>query len=60
MSRPERVFLALFAYAEVSPLTVDCLVRDLPRFPNLIYHRESRDSVHDVLFFELSAAVGWI
>ena len=45
MSELPQVFLALFAYAEVTPLTVDSLIRDLPRFRDLIYHRQSRDAL---------------
>jgi len=39
------VFLSLFAYAGVSPATNDCLIRELGRFPSLIYHRESKDAL---------------
>jgi hypothetical protein len=47
MSDPEHehVFVALFAYAGVSPATLDCLIRDLPRLSNLTYHRESADAL---------------
>jgi hypothetical protein len=45
MPLSERVFLSLFAYAGVSPATNDCLIRELGRFPSLIYHRESKDAL---------------
>ncbi len=45
MPDPERVFLALFAYAGVTAETLDCVLRDLPSLPNAVYHRQSRDAL---------------
>lgn len=40
-----QTFLALFAYAGVTPQTHDCLLRDLPGFRPVTYHRESKDAL---------------
>jgi hypothetical protein len=45
MPNPEHVFVAVFAYIGATPATLDCLIRDLPRLPNLTYHRESKDAL---------------
>ncbi|KKL79464.1 hypothetical protein LCGC14_2014550, partial [marine sediment metagenome] len=37
--------LALFAYANVLPDTVDCLLRDLRLWPNVVYYRCSNDAL---------------
>jgi hypothetical protein len=37
--------LALFAYADVKPDTVDCLLRDLRLWPNIVYYRVSNDAL---------------
>lgn len=37
--------LALFAYANVTPDTVDCLLRDLRLWPNIVYARISSDAL---------------
>ncbi|MFQ5514713.1 MAG: glycosyltransferase [Myxococcota bacterium] len=45
MSEPAQVFIAVFAYSGVTPATLDCLLRDLPRLPGVTYHRESHDAL---------------
>ncbi|KKN29543.1 hypothetical protein LCGC14_0843010 [marine sediment metagenome] len=37
--------LALFAYSGVLPDTVDCLLRDLRLWPNIVYYRISNDAL---------------
>jgi len=42
---PPDATVALFAYADVKPNTVDCLIRDLRTWPNLVYYRISNDAL---------------
>jgi len=45
MSDAQPIFLALFAYNAICPGTLDCLLRDLPALPRLLYHRQSQDAL---------------
>jgi hypothetical protein len=41
----EQPFLCVFAYADIMPSTMDCLLRDLPSLGPVVYHRESLDAL---------------
>src|SRR3989304_10424254 len=42
---PPDATVALFAYADRKPNTVDCLIRDRRTWPNLVYYRISNDAL---------------